>query len=51
MEPFVHVSPTKPLFKKNNWREYDIGQPIIQAIQETLMFLFISVDFMQGAMR
>jgi hypothetical protein len=28
-----------------------IGQPIIQAIQETLMFLLISVDFMQGVTR
>jgi hypothetical protein len=25
-----------------------IGQPIIQAIQETLLFLLISVDFMRG---
>jgi hypothetical protein len=28
-----------------------IGQPIIQAIQETLMFLLISIDFMHGIMR
>jgi hypothetical protein len=28
-----------------------IGQPIIQAVQETLLFLFISVDFMRGVMR
>jgi hypothetical protein len=28
-----------------------IDQSIIQAIQETLMFLLISVDFMQGVMR
>jgi hypothetical protein len=28
-----------------------IGQSIIQAIQETLMFLFTSVDFMRGAVR
>jgi hypothetical protein len=28
-----------------------IGQPIIQAIQETLLFLLISVDFMQGVTR
>jgi hypothetical protein len=28
-----------------------IGQPIIQAIQETLLFLLISVDFMRGVMR
>jgi hypothetical protein len=28
-----------------------IGQPIIQAIQETLMFLLISVDFIRGVMR
>jgi hypothetical protein len=25
-----------------------IGQPIIRAIQETLLFLLISVDFMRG---
>jgi hypothetical protein len=25
-----------------------IGQPIIHAIQETLLFLLISVDFMQS---
>jgi hypothetical protein len=28
-----------------------IGQPIIQAVQETLLFLLISVDFMRGVMR
>jgi hypothetical protein len=28
-----------------------IGQPIIQVIQETLMFLLISVDFMRGVAR
>jgi hypothetical protein len=28
-----------------------IGQPIIQAIQETLLFLLINVDFMQGVTR
>jgi hypothetical protein len=28
-----------------------IGQPIIQSVQETLMFLLISVDFMRGVMR
>jgi hypothetical protein len=28
-----------------------IGQPIIQAIQEILMFLLISVDFMPGIVR
>jgi hypothetical protein len=28
-----------------------IGQPIIQAIQETLLFLLISVDFMWGVVR
>jgi hypothetical protein len=28
-----------------------IGQPVIQAIQETLMFLLISVNFMQGVAR
>jgi hypothetical protein len=28
-----------------------IGQPIIQAIQETPLFLLISVDFMRGVMR
>jgi hypothetical protein len=28
-----------------------IGQPIIQVIQETLLFLLISVDFMRGVMR
>jgi hypothetical protein len=28
-----------------------ISQPIIQAVQETLMFLLISVDFMRGIMR
>jgi hypothetical protein len=28
-----------------------IGQPIIQAIQETLLFLLINVDFMQGVAR
>jgi hypothetical protein len=28
-----------------------IGQPIVQAIQETLMFLLISVDFMRGVTR
>jgi hypothetical protein len=28
-----------------------IGQPIIQAVQETLMFLLISVNFMRGVMR
>jgi hypothetical protein len=28
-----------------------IGQPIILAIQETLLFLLISVDFMRGAAR
>jgi hypothetical protein len=28
-----------------------IGQPIIQAIQETLLFLLISVDFMRGVAR
>jgi hypothetical protein len=28
-----------------------IGQSIIQAIQETLLFLLISVDFVQGVMR
>jgi hypothetical protein len=28
-----------------------IGQPIIQAIQETLLFLLISVNFMQGVAR
>jgi hypothetical protein len=28
-----------------------IGQAIIQAIQETLLFLLISVDFMRGIMR
>jgi hypothetical protein len=28
-----------------------IGQPIIQAIQETHLFLLISVDFMQGVAR
>jgi hypothetical protein len=28
-----------------------IGQPIIQVIQETLLFLLISVDFMRGIMR
>jgi hypothetical protein len=28
-----------------------IGQPIIQVVQETLMFLLISVDFIQGIMR
>jgi hypothetical protein len=27
------------------------GQPIIQAIQETLLFLLISVDFMRGVTR
>jgi hypothetical protein len=27
-----------------------IGQPIIQAVQETLLFLLISVNFMQGVM-
>jgi hypothetical protein len=29
----------------------NIGQPIIQAIQETLLFLLISVDFMRGVVR
>jgi hypothetical protein len=28
-----------------------IGQPIIQAIQETLLFLLISVNFMRGVVR
>jgi hypothetical protein len=28
-----------------------IGQPIIQNIQETLLFLLISVDFMRGVAR
>jgi hypothetical protein len=28
-----------------------IGQPIIQAVQETLMFLLISVDFMRDVTR
>jgi hypothetical protein len=28
-----------------------IGQPIIQAIHETLLLLFICVDFMRGVMR
>jgi hypothetical protein len=28
-----------------------IGQPIIQAIQETLLFLLISVNFMRGIVR
>jgi hypothetical protein len=28
-----------------------IGQPIIQAISETLVFLLISVDFMWGVVR
>jgi hypothetical protein len=28
-----------------------IGQPIIQAVQETLLFLSISVDFMRGVLR
>jgi hypothetical protein len=28
-----------------------IGQPIIRAIQETLMFLLISVNFMRGIVR
>jgi hypothetical protein len=28
-----------------------IGQRIIQAIQETLLFLLINVDFMRGVMR
>jgi hypothetical protein len=28
-----------------------IGQPIIQAIQETLMFLLNIVDFMRGIVR
>jgi hypothetical protein len=28
-----------------------MGMPIIQAIQETLMFLLISVDFMRGVAR
>jgi hypothetical protein len=28
-----------------------IGRPIIQAIQETLLFLLISVDFMRGVAR
>jgi hypothetical protein len=28
-----------------------IGQSIIQVIQETLLFLLISVDFMQGIVR
>jgi hypothetical protein len=28
-----------------------IGQPIIQAIQETLLFLHISVEFMRGVVR
>jgi hypothetical protein len=28
-----------------------IGQPIIQAIQETLLFLLISVNFMRGVAR
>jgi hypothetical protein len=28
-----------------------IGQPIIQAVQETLLFLLISVDFMRGVTR
>jgi hypothetical protein len=28
-----------------------IGQPIIQAIQETLLFLLISVDFMRSVTR
>jgi hypothetical protein len=28
-----------------------IGQPIIQAIQETLLFFLISVNFMQGVTR
>jgi hypothetical protein len=28
-----------------------IGQPIIQAIQETLLFLLINVDFMRGVAR
>jgi hypothetical protein len=28
-----------------------IGSPIIQAIQETLMFLLINVDFMRGVAR
>jgi hypothetical protein len=28
-----------------------IGQPIIQAVQETLLFLLISVNFMRGVMR
>jgi hypothetical protein len=27
-----------------------IGQPIIQAVQETLLFLLISVDFMRSIM-
>jgi hypothetical protein len=28
-----------------------IGQPIIQAVQETLLFLLISVNFMRGITR
>jgi hypothetical protein len=28
-----------------------VGQPIIQAIQETLLFLLISVDFMRAIVR
>jgi hypothetical protein len=28
-----------------------LGQPIIQTIQETLLFLLISVDFMRGVAR
>jgi hypothetical protein len=28
-----------------------IGQPVIRAIQETLMFLLTSVDFMRGVAR
>jgi hypothetical protein len=28
-----------------------VGQPIIQAVQEALLFFLISVDFMQGVMR
>jgi hypothetical protein len=30
---------------------HSIGQPIIQGIQETLLFLLISVDFMRGVVR
>jgi hypothetical protein len=37
------------VFKVSNLQ--NIGQPIIQVIQETLMFLLISVNFLRGVAR